>query len=293
MAFDSDNRIWRCKDITLDLGKRTHIMGVLNITPDSFSDGGRYRQTDKALERALEMEREGADIIDVGGESTRPGSQAVTLEEELHRVIPLIEQLRRQLKIPISIDTYKASVAERAVVAGAAIVNDISGLQFDQNMAHVVAKSGAGIVVMHIKGTPRDMQKNPHYDDLMTEIGNYLEQSKQIALAAGIERQRIVVDPGIGFGKRLQDNFQIIRELLLLAHLKCPILVGPSRKSFIGSVLDLPVEQRLEGTAAAVTACILNGADVVRVHDVKEIKRVALIADKIVGKGNSAQVASL
>ncbi len=262
-------------------------MGILNVTPDSFSDGGRHYSLDDALRRALEMRDEGADIIDIGGESTRPGSQPVPLDEELRRVVPVIERLRGQMTIPISVDTYKAKVAESALHAGADLVNDISGLRFDSNMASVIARFRAGVVLMHIKGTPRDMQKNPHYDDLMAEIIGYLKQSKQLAMDAGITPEQIVIDPGIGFGKRLQDNFQILRELSKLARLRCPILVGPSRKSFIGLTLGLPAEERLEGTAAAVAACVFNGASIVRVHDVKEMKRVVTIADAIVRKGNS------
>jgi len=279
--------LWRCRDKVLNLDQRTYVMGILNVTPDSFSDGGRHYSLDAAVQRALEMQAEGADIIDIGGESTRPGSQPVSLDEELRRVTPVIEQLRAQITVAISADTYKAQVAEAALNAGADIVNDISGLRFDSNMASVIAKAGAGVVLMHIKGTPRDMQKDPHYDNLMAEIIDYLEQSKQLAIDAGIEIERIVIDPGIGFGKRLQDNFQILRELSKLARLRCPILVGPSRKSFIGQTLGLPVEERLEGTAAAVTACVFNGASIVRVHDVKQMKRVVTLADAIAGKGKS------
>lgn len=278
---------WRCRDKVLELGQATQVMGILNVTPDSFSDGGRHYSLDDALRRALEMRDEGADIIDIGGESTRPGSQPVPLDEELRRVVPVIERLRGQMTIPISVDTYKAKVAESALRAGADLVNDISGLRFDSNMASVIARFRAGVVLMHIKGTPRDMQKNPHYDDLMAEIIGYLKQSKQLAMDAGITPEQIVIDPGIGFGKRLQDNFQILRELSKLARLRCPILVGPSRKSFIGLTLGLPAEERLEGTAAAVAACVFNGASIVRVHDVKEMKRVVTIADAIVRKGNS------
>ena len=287
MARTNNKHIWRCRDKILDLRQRTYVMGVLNVTPDSFSDGGWHYALDSALKRAIEMQAEGADIIDIGGESTRPGSQPVALDEELRRVIPVIERLRSQVAIPISVDTYKAQVAESALNAGADIVNDISGLRFHPGMASVIAKAGAGVVLMHIKGTPRDMQKDPHYNDLMAEIMAYLKECKQSALDAGIESEQIVIDPGIGFGKRLQDNFQILRELSKLTRLRCPILVGPSRKSFIGQTLGLPVEERLEGTAAAVAACVFNGANIVRVHDVKQMKRVVIIADAIVGKGES------
>jgi len=275
---------WVCGDKKLPLGQQTLIMGVLNVTPDSFSDGGRYLDVQSAVEHALQMEAEGADIIDVGGESTRPGSLPVSAQEEVERVVPVIEQLAKNSDIPISIDTYKSTVAQAALDAGAHIVNDISGLRFDDRMASVVARAHAGLVLMHIKGTPRNMQQNPHYDDLILEIKTYLSESKRIAFEAGIGEEQIVIDPGIGFGKRLEDNFKIIRSLDSFHELGSPILVGPSRKSFIGLTLNLPVEERLEGTAAAVTACIINGADIIRVHDVKEMKRVAVIADKIVGK---------
>ncbi|NOY59935.1 MAG: dihydropteroate synthase [Calditrichaeota bacterium] len=272
---------WQCCDISLPLGKRTFIMGILNVTPDSFSDGGQYANIHRAVDRALEMAEQGADIIDVGGESTRPGAEKVSEADELNRVVPVIEALSEQLNIPISVDTYKSHVAERALEAGAKIVNDISGLRFDKRMAKVVAAKGAGVVLMHIKGEPRNMQQNPHYDDVMNEIVQYLDESKKIAFKEGISNRQIVIDPGIGFGKRLQDNFTIIRELDKLFVLSNPILVGPSRKSFIGNVLELPANERLEGTAAAVALSIQNGAQIVRVHDVKEIKRVVKITDAI------------
>lgn len=259
-------------------------MGILNVTPDSFSDGGLYANIHHAVDRALQMAEQGADIIDVGGESTRPGAEKVSEEDELERVVPVIEALSDKLDIPISVDTYKSRVAEHALQAGAKIVNDISGLRFDQNMAHVIAGKGAGVVLMHIKGEPRNMQNNPQYDDVMNDIVKYLEESKKIAFKAGISNRQIVLDPGIGFGKRLQDNFTIIRELHKLDVLSNPILVGPSRKSFIGKVLDLPVDERLEGTAATVALSIQNGAHIVRVHDVKEIKRVVKITDAILKK---------
>ena len=274
---------WRCRRRTISLGERTAIMGILNVTPDSFSDGNRYRDKDQAIDHALRMIEDGADIIDVGGESTRPGAEAVSESEELRRVIPVIEGLARKTRCAVSIDTYKSAVARRAVDAGAVIVNDISGLKFDAQMAGVIAATRTGVVLMHIKGTPRNMQQDPRYNNLMSEICGSLLESKNIALAAGVKEDSIVIDPGIGFGKRLEHNFQIIRELARLACLNCPVLVGPSRKSFIGNTLQLPVDQRLEGTAAAVTACILNGAQIIRVHDVKEMKRVALIADAIKG----------
>ena len=284
MELSEINRVWQCGDKSLPLHSRTLIMGILNVTPDSFSDGGRFMHIEQAVAHAVQMERDGADIIDIGGESTRPGSLPVAEEEEIKRVVPVIEELAGRVNIPLSVDTYKASVAQAALDAGAEIVNDISGLRFDRNMASVVARAGAGLVLMHIKGTPRNMQKNPFYRDLLGEIKSYLNESKEMALRAGVAKNRIVIDPGIGFGKRLEDNFEIIRSLAYFRDMGLPILVGPSRKSFIGLTLDVPAEERLEGTAAAVTACILNGADIVRVHDVKEMKRVAIITDILAGK---------
>lgn len=278
--------VYRFGEKLYDLSARTHIMGVLNVTPDSFSDGGRFYGTDKAVQHALTMVEEGADIIDVGGESTRPKSQAygegaetVSVDEELRRVLPVIEQLIPLTSIPISIDTYKSAVAERALQAGAVIVNDISGFTFDLEMAAVVAKAGASAVLMHIKGTPKTMQENPHYDDLFGEIIEFLRQS--LLLGEGVGIQQMIIDPGIGFGKRQIDNLQLIAGLSRFKSLGCPILIGPSRKTFIGTILNLPVEERLEGTLAAVVACILNGANIIRVHDVKEAKRAAMIADAV------------
>lgn len=264
-----------------NLSSRTHLMGVLNVTPDSFSDGGRHFGLEQAIAHAHRMTEEGADFIDVGGESTRPGSEPVPLDEELRRVIPVIERIAKELPIPISIDTYKSRVAEAAINAGATIINDISGLTFDGEMVNVAARLRATVVLMHMQGTPKTMQQNPTYEHVTQDVRRFLEKQVQRARSAGI--RQILVDPGIGFGKNLQHNLQLIRELGSFRSLDCPIVVGPSRKSFIGAILDLPVDQRLEGTAAAVTACILNGAHVVRVHDVKEMKRVARVADALKG----------
>ena len=265
----------------LDLSGKTHIMGILNITPDSFSDGGLYLDRQKAIDRALKMVEEGADIIDIGGESTRPGAEPVELEEELRRTIPVIEAVASKVDVPISIDTYKAGVAKRAIEAGATIVNDISGLRFDPEMASVVAETGVAVVVMHIKGTPKDMQKNPEYHDLFGEIIQYLRGSIEIAKKAGVPEERIIIDPGIGFGKRPEHNLQIIKRLDRFSVLGRPILVGPSRKSFIGIALgNLPPEERVEGTAAAVAISVYNGASIVRVHDVKTMHSVVRIKKK-------------
>lgn len=265
----------------LDLSVRTHLMGVLNVTPDSFSDGGEFLKVENAVRRGIKMAEEGADIIDIGGESTRPGSDSVTIEEELSRVIPVIEALLKEIDIPISIDTYKSEVAKRALEAGAEMINDISALRFDPKMKEVIAEYQVPVVLMHIKGTPKNMQENPYYDDVIKEIIEYLKESIQLARDAGIREENIIIDPGIGFGKRLEDNLNILKNLKKFSILNCPILVGPSRKSFIGRILDLPVDERLEGSLAALAVAIMNGANIVRVHDVKESKRVAGLVDAI------------
>ncbi|MBU0687467.1 MAG: dihydropteroate synthase [Candidatus Margulisbacteria bacterium] len=267
--------------------KRTYIMGILNVTPDSFSDGGDYLNVDAAVERAVDMETEGADIIDIGGESTRPGSNPVSADAEITRVVPVIKKLKKRLAIPVSIDTYKSKVAKAALAAGAAMVNDISGLRFDKKMAKVLAKAKVPVCVMHIKGKPRNMQKKIVYADLVSEIYCYLKESIEIAKRAGILDEQIVIDPGLGFGKTVDFNFEILKRLAEFKSLGHAILVGPSRKSFIGAVLNLPPAERREGTAAAVVAAISGGANIVRVHDISSIKRVALVADKIYNEGRA------
>jgi dihydropteroate synthase len=261
-------------------------MGVLNVTPDSFSDGGRFTDAGRAVDRALVMIDEGADIIDVGGESTRPrgieyglGSVRITPEEEIRRVVPVIEELSSRTDIPISVDTYKAAVAAAALDAGAVIVNDISGFAFDPDMPAVINAKGGSAVVMHMKGTPDTMQQNPEYEDLFGEICGTLRESISKGEKAGISQ--MIVDPGIGFGKTLQHNLQLLKHLGKLQSLRRPILVGPSRKSFLGAILDLPVGERLEGTLAACAASILGGASLLRVHDVREVKRLSLVVDAI------------
>ena len=261
----------------------TLVMGILNITPDSFSDGGKYELVDKAVQFALQMEDEGADIIDIGGESTRPGANSVSVLEECSRVVPGIEGLKAKSEVLISIDTYKSDVARQSIKAGAEMVNDISGMTFDSNMAKLISESKLPVVLMHIKGTPKNMQENPNYDDLIKEVSDYLRDRVKFAKENGVKEWQIILDPGIGFGKRVEDNFQLLRELNVIEELGFPVLVGPSRKSFIGLTLNLPVDKRMEGTAAAVTAGILNGARIVRVHDVKEMKQVVKITDKIRG----------
>jgi dihydropteroate synthase len=276
-----------CRGKVLDLGSRTHIMGILNVTPDSFSDGGRYADAEPALAHARDMAAAGADIIDIGGESTRPGAAPLAQEEELRRIIPLIERLSAELTVPISVDTYKSSVAKKAIEAGAAIVNDISGLRFSPDMANVVADTGVAVVIMHIKGTPRDMQQNPVYDDVVGAVMAYLEEGIEIAVKAGVDREKILIDPGIGFGKTLEHNLIILNRLEEFRALGRPILLGPSRKKFIGTVLGIPVpEQRVDGTAAAVALGIERGARVLRVHDVARMAQVAKMTDAIL-KGKS------
>ena len=261
----------------------TLIMGILNMTPDSFSDGGQFKSHDKAIDHALKMVEEGANIIDIGGESTRPGAEAVQLEEELSRTIPIIEAIRLKSDCLISIDTYKSKVAKAALDAGADMVNDISGLTFDHNMASLVAERNVPVIIMHIKGKPGDMQKNPNYDNLIKEIKAFFEVQIAIAKKAGIDSGNIILDPGIGFGKRLEDNFEIIRELGQISTMGYPVLLGPSRKSFIGFTLDLPVEERIEGTLASITAGVINGARIVRVHDIRATRRTLTITEKIMG----------
>jgi len=262
--------------------KRPLLMGIVNVTPDSFSDGGLYFETKKAIARARELEMEGADIVDIGGESSRPFSQPITLEEEFRRVIPVIKAIAPELKIPISIDTYKAKIAQAAIEAGAKIINDISALRFDKDMAKVAADYKTPIVLMHMRGTPRDMQINPYYDDVLKEVYDFLEKRIDYALAQGIEKGQIAIDPGIGFGKRLEDNLRLIKHLPLFKDLGQPVLLGPSRKAFIGKVLNIDVPARRDiGTLGVVALATLLGADVIRVHAVKEARQIIKIVKAI------------
>jgi dihydropteroate synthase len=250
-------------------------MGILNVTPDSFYDHGAFFSRDRALDHALAMIDEGADIIDVGGESTRPFSEPTPRAEELARILPVIEAVRKHSDVLLSVDTYKAVVARAAIAAGADIINDISSLSFDPDMADVIAESGVPVVLMHIKGTPRDMQKDPIYKDVVGEIREFFVERIAFARSAGIDEENIVVDPGIGFGKRLQDNLAIIRELGRLKELGQPLLMGTSMKSFIGQIMGTTaLEDRAEGTLASVAMSVWNGADIVRVHDVARTRRV-------------------
>jgi dihydropteroate synthase len=257
-------------------------MGVLNITPDSFSDGGLFFEPQQAIEHGLRMAEEGADIIDVGGESSRPGSDPVPLDEELKRVIPVIAGLASCLEIPLSVDTYKSQVAERAVEGGAQMINDISGLCFDPQIPAVAARYDTPLIIMHIKGTPKTMQQDPSYEDLMGEIIDYLREGIARAERGGVDPQQVIVDPGIGFGKGVQDNLVIINRLAELNVLGRPLLIGTSRKSFIGAVLDLEVHQRGIGTLATVAVSALQGAHIVRVHDVAAARQTVDMVDAII-----------
>jgi len=272
----------RCGTASLELGRRSLLMGVVNITPDSFSDGGEFFDTERAIEQGERLATEGADLLDVGGESTRPFSQSIPTEEELRRVIPVIRQLARRTRIPISIDTCKAAVARAALDAGASLVNDISSLGLDPDMKAVVASSGAPLILMHMQGTPRDMQVKPHYDSLLSEVVRFLEERIRIACKAGVSRDQIMVDPGIGFGKTVTHNLLLIKHLDALAILGRPVLLGTSRKSFIGAVLNRPVTEREPGSWATVCAAILKGAHILRVHEVAVCRQVADMIDAIV-----------
>ena len=266
----------------LDLSRKTHIMGILNITPDSFSDGGIHFDASHAVDHALRMIDDGADIIDIGGESTRPGSEPVSLDEELRRTLPVIAALAENISVPISIDTYKSPVAIRALEAGASMVNDISGMRFDPEMPKVISRFRVPVVIMHIKGTPKNMQLHPTYEALIPEIMDYFRSSIRFAVKSGIPEKMIILDPGIGFGKTFEHNLEIMNNLDTFSALEKPLLIGPSRKAFLGKILGgLPPQERLEGTAASVAISIIKGAHIVRVHDVREMARVAKVADAI------------
>ncbi|MBW7899314.1 MAG: dihydropteroate synthase [Candidatus Brocadia sp. BROELEC01] len=281
-----DNFKRSCYDVpyphgTLHLGIKTCVMGILNVTPDSFYDGKRYDIHENAVEHAIKMVKDGAEIIDIGGESTRPGAFPIMETEEIKRVIPVIKFLSKQLKTPISIDTYKAKVAERAIGAGASIINDVSGLRRDEKMAQVAAEANVPVILMHKKGTSRTMQKYPLRKNACAEIMAYLKKSIAIATGAGIEGKRIILDPGIGFGKTVQQNLEILRRLGEFKSLGFPLMVGTSRKKFIGTILDIPVQERLYGTLATLAVAVMNGAHIVRVHDVREAAQVVTLCDAI------------
>lgn len=277
---------YRFNSLDYDFSARTFVLGVLNITPDSFSDGGKYfsdvLNLDKVIDDAIKMEKQGADFIDVGGESTRPGSDSITITEELERVIPVISELKKKIRIPLSIDTYKSEVAEEALKSGASIVNDISGFRFDKRISGITAKYNASCILMHIKGTPKEMQKSPAYENVVDEVYSYLEGSIGIAKENGIKQ--IILDVGIGFGKTLDQNLELIRNLKKFRNFNCPVLIGISRKSFLNKIFPAPVNERLEGTIAANTIAIMNGANIIRVHDVLENVKASRITDKILYK---------
>jgi len=272
------------KDI--DLSARTHVMGILNVTPDSFSDGGEYLDPQRAVQRGIEMAAEGADFIDVGGESTRPrgtaygaGAEPITAEEELRRVVPVIRELAHRIDVPISIDTSKSVVAREALVSGACIVNDVSGFGADSELPGVVAAAGASVVLMHMRGTPQTMQQQTAYLDLFGEIRNALARAVAKAREAGIKQ--VIVDPGIGFAKGFKDNLRLLAGSQEFQSLGCPVLLGPSRKAFIGEILGAPIQDRVEGTIGAAVAAALFGANIVRVHDVRAVRRALMVADAI------------
>ncbi|MCK4430644.1 MAG: dihydropteroate synthase [Candidatus Aminicenantes bacterium] len=264
------------------LGQKTWLMGIINVTPDSFSDGGLYFNKEKAVDRGLELAEEGANIIDIGGESTRPGSDFISTEEELMRTVPVISALRKKTDVLISVDTTKSEVAEAALDEGADIINDISSFRFDPKMLSLAAQKDIPVILMHMKGTPKNMQLNPFYEDLLAEIRGFLEERIATAQAYGIKKEKIIIDPGIGFGKSLKDNLTLIKSLKFLEPIDRPILIGISRKSFIGKILSLPPQERTEGTIASAVLSIINGAHILRVHDVEAVKRAVLITEAII-----------
>jgi len=282
-------RTLKISDKVFNLDKKTLIMGVLNVTPDSFSDGNRFSSVDDAVNYAIQMQKEGADIIDIGGESTRPGALSLSISEELNRVIPVIEKLIKKIDIPLSIDTYKSDVAKKSLDLGVGMVNDNTALKGDKKLVNIVASYKVPVNLMHMKGNPRDMQKNPVYNDILLEITSFLKERAEYAMFNDIKKENIVIDPGLGFGKRtgrgIEDNCEILKRLSEFKILKYPILIGASRKTFIGNICGrekpLPVEDRLEGSLAAAIVAVLNGADIIRVHDVKETKRCIDLVDCI------------
>ena len=281
MARMAGEALWRCGSHEIPLRQRTLVMGIVNVTPDSFSDGGSYASVDDAVKHAIQMVTDGADLLDVGGESTRPGSEAVPTDEEGRRVGPVIQRITHELPdTPVSVDTRKADVARAALDAGAAIVNDIAA-GADPAMFEVVRASGAGMILMHMKGEPKTMQEDPTYYDVVAEVRGFLGDRVEAAVAAGIDHEHLCVDPGIGFGKNLQHNLELLHDIGAFHHLGVPVLVGPSRKRFIGTITATEVGDRIEGTAGVVAWCAARGVDIVRVHDVKEMTRVVRVVDAI------------
>jgi dihydropteroate synthase len=278
-----------------NLNKKTILMGILNVTPDSFSDGGKYFSFDKAIKHALLMEKQGADIIDIGGESTRPGAKKISIKEEINRVIPIIEELEKKINIPISIDTYKSKVAKKAIDAGASMINDVTALRGSKSLVNIVSEYETVISLMHIKGTPRNMQNNPFYNDIIKEIFIFLKERTEYAVLNNIKKEKIIIDPGIGFGKRtgkgIEDNCEILKRLREFKLLNFPIMVGASRKTFIGNICGgnktLSINERLEGSLAAACIAVMNGANIIRAHDVKETRRFLNLIDCVIKKNYS------
>jgi dihydropteroate synthase len=254
-------------------------MGIVNVTPDSFSDGGKFADADRAIAHGKQLAEEGADFLDVGGESTRPGAEPLSAEEEQRRILPVIAALAKAVKIPVSVDTYKSAVADAALTEGAEIVNDISAMTMDPAIVQTVRRHDAAAILMHMKGMPRTMQKEPQYANVVQEVSEYLAERSNAVREAGV--RSVIIDPGIGFGKTLAHNIALLKHLEQIVAVGCPVLVGPSRKSFIGTILDLPVQERLEGTAAAVAFAVMNGAHIVRVHDVQHMTRVVRVIDAL------------
>jgi len=273
--------VFRARDKELELGSKTRLMGVVNVTPDSFSDGGCYLETDRAVERCLSLVEQGAEILDLGGESSRPGALPVTIDQELERVLPVIERVRNLVPVMISVDTYKAPVAEAALQCGADLINDISAFRFDERMPELLNQFQAGAVLMHMRGTPADMHTLPPSRDIFREVFGDLQTAVNKAYKHNVPHDRIIVDPGIGFGKNAEESLQLLNRLSGLRGFQLPILVGTSRKSFIGRVLDEPVENRLMGTVASSIVAVVNGAHILRVHDVREVRSAVKIVDAI------------
>lgn len=273
---------WQLRNSTFVWGERTYLMGVLNVTPDSFSDGGQFNTLETALAQARSLIAAGADLLDIGGQSTRPQAETISLEEELTRVIPILQAIRQESDIPISIDTTRATVASAAIAAGADVINDISGGSFDPEMLPTVAKLGVPVILMHLRGTPKTMQQLTDYENLIREITDFLQHQRAAAIACGVNPAHIAIDPGIGFAKTAEQNLEILRRLAEFRTLGCPILVGASRKSFIGHILNQPdPQQRVWGTAAACSVAIVGGADILRVHDVSEMQDICQVTDAI------------
>lgn len=284
------NKVLKIGNKTFELGKKTIIMGILNVTPDSFSDGGDFISVDNAVKHALEMEKEGADIIDIGGESTHPGALKINIDEELNRITHVVEELVKKLRIPISIDTCKSEIAKKTLDLGASMINDITAFQGDKKLVNIVAGYNVPVCLMHMKGNPRNMQVNPEYEDIVKEIYSFLKERTEYAMFCDVKSENLIIDPGIGFGKRtgrgIEDNCVILHRLSELNKLGYPVMVGASRKTFIGNICGkdkpLPASERLEGSLAAAALAVVNGADILRVHDVKETKRCIDLVDSII-----------